>query len=227
MNPAHSDFIARYTEENITVNRLKEIYDQNPGITAAILCSTRLCDPDIEEFLSSNIQHFIYLDGNTPTPLKNRYATPSTLGPDRLAAAVGAATIAPGEDLLVVDFGSAITIDSVSAAGEYLGGNISPGMAMRYKALHELTDKLPLCPEPYTPSETSDNTLSAISNGVAMGIVFEIEGYLARYVQAGKNPKVFFTGRDAFYFADKLKNTIFADCDLVLKGLNRIIEYNA
>ena len=215
------------TEENLSVEKLESILAKNQGIDAAILCTTRNHDPSVEKLLSSKINRFIILGSDTPIPLKNLYRTPETLGPDRIAAAVGAVALAPERSLLVVDLGSAITIDTVTSAGEYLGGNISPGMTMRFKALHQATEKLPLYSAPQEIGTMGDNTKHAIQNGVALGILYEIEGYIARAERLYGDLDIFFTGRDAFYFADKLKKPIFATCDLVLSGLNRIIEYNA
>ncbi len=160
---------------------------------------------------------------NTPVPLKNLYRTPATLGADRLAAAVGAYTIFPCEDVLIMDFGTAITIDLVTHEGEFAGGNISPGLGMRLRALHEYTASLPLVVPPEgTVSLTGTTTEEAISAGAVNGILHEIEGYARRMTGA----KIIFTGGDAKFFAERTKSTIFVECDLVLCGLNRILEYN-
>ena len=225
--PGDTTVAVMYTEQDLSAERLERILAENPGIDAAILCTTRNRDAAVEELLAEKTSRVMILDGNTPIPLKNLYRTPETLGPDRIAAAAGAAALAPGKPLLVVDLGSAITIDTVTPTGEYLGGNISPGMAMRFNALHQATDKLPLCSAPQEPGRIGDDTLHAVQNGVVLGILYEIEGYIARAEQHFGETEIFFTGRDAFYFADKLKKPIFATCDLVLGGLNRILEHNA
>ena len=115
----------------------------------------------------------------------------------------------------------------MSAAGEYLGGNISPGMAMRFEALHRLTDRLPLCSTPSEFALTGTSTRNAIESGVVLGIIHEIEGYISRLSEKNSDLCVFFAGRDANFFANKVKNPIFVIYDLVIKGLNRILEYNA
>lgn len=195
-------------------------------IQAAIVSSTRNPDHDLHQALLQRIPQVIIFDHNTPTPIKNRYATPDTLGMDRLAAAVGAWSIAPDNDLMIIDLGTAITIDLVSRRGEYLGGNISPGMWMRFAALNHYTQRLPMVdPQTEVPPEEAygRNTVDAIRNGVIRGIEHEIEGYMAE----NRDRKIFFTGGDANYFVKSSKNTIFADYELVIKGLDLILEYNA
>jgi type III pantothenate kinase len=110
----------------------------------AIVVSTRGGETETERLVKERAGRFLKLDHSTPVPIKNLYATPETLGYDRLAAAVGAAAMFPGKNVLIVDFGTAITYDIVTAAGEFLGGNISPGAALRFRALHEGTGALPL-----------------------------------------------------------------------------------
>lgn len=219
-------------EPTIDGQTIDAVLSRYPAVDRAILSTTRLADPELETHIEHRVGHLLRFTAATPVPLRNLYATPATLGADRLAAAVGAWGLAPGRELLIVDFGSAITIDRVSAAGEYLGGNISPGLAMRFEALHRLTDRLPLCDatgdEPL--ALTGRDTRQAIRSGVALGIVYEIEGYIDRLTakQAENDPPtLFFAGRDANFFAERVKKTIFVIHDLVIRGLDRILEYNA
>ncbi len=114
----------------------------------AILVSTRGEVPAIEQAMREQAWFFIRFDHTTPLPVENLYATPETLGADRLAAAVGAHTLYPDRTMLVVDFGTAITYDIVTAGGQYLGGNISPGAGSRFRALYDYTEALPLCELP-------------------------------------------------------------------------------
>lgn len=197
----------------------------NPQIASAIISSTRHRDVQLIDFIKSRVPHTVVFSHLTPTPLINRYATIETLGMDRLAAAVGAWSLQPGTDLLIVDFGTAITIDKVTSGGEYFGGNISPGMAMRFAALNHFTDRLPLVvyDECLRGSEKfGTTTTQAIRNGVICGIEYEIEGYIKENTQA----KIFFTGSDAINFVKSSKSAIFADYELVIKGLDRILEYD-
>jgi type III pantothenate kinase len=155
-------------------------------------------------------------------PLCNRYVTPATLGVDRLAAAVGAATLFPKRECLIIDCGTAITIDFLSAAGEFLGGNISPGLQMRFKALHTFTAALPMGrADRHTPL-IGVSTQEAVEAGVVQGAVNELEGYLAQYTVYTP----VFTGGDAFYFAKRIKKPIFVIVNLNFIGLAKIVEHN-
>lgn len=160
-------------------------------------------------------------------PIGNAYLTPATLGRDRLAAAVGAAALYPGRNALIVDLGTAVTIDLLSADGVFRGGCISPGMAMRFRSLHEYTASLPLCDAIDSERAVGRTTDEAIRLGVMNSIAFEIEGYVARLEGEFEDLCVIFTGGDAKFFVKRIKNTIFANCNLVFYGLNRILEYNA
>lgn len=206
---------------------IRDILAQYPQVDSAILSTTRLPDQQTEEYIQRHVDRFIRFGSDTPVPLANLYGTPETLGADRMAAAVGAAGIAPGRELLIIDLGSAITIDRVSAAGEYLGGNISPGMAMRFEALHRFAARLPMCSAPAQYDLTGKTTRNAIESGVVLGIIYEIEGYISALSEENNDLTIFFAGRDANFFADKVKKPIFVVYDLVIKGLNRILEYNA
>lgn len=199
----------------------------HPDIEAAIVTSTREDAGQTAETLRLHIPRVLTLDAQTKIPIRNLYSTPSTLGSDRLAAAVGANHLFPTTNILIVDFGTAITFDVVSAAGEFLGGNISPGAAMRFRALHEFTSRLPEGRLTYDVSLTAISTRQAVDSGVIVGIVHEIEGYISHLGRKFDGLSVIFTGGDADYFAKQLKNPIFANYDLVALGLNRILEYNA
>ena len=120
------------------------------------------------------------VDHNTPVPIRNGYDTPETLGQDRLAAAVGANTICPGENLLIIDAGSAITYDFLSREGEYVGGNIAPGLKMRFTILHRMTKKLPQVEvdENELIPLFGKNTRDAIAAGVIRGVAYEVKGYI-------------------------------------------------
>ena len=196
-------------------------------IDAAVIVSSRDTDEELERFLEQRMKRFLRFDQNVPVPIVNRYATPGTLGADRLAAAVGANTIYPNSDILIVDFGTAITFDFVSAEGEFLGGNISPGAATRFRALHHFTRKLPLCELIDREVFMGRDTVSAIEGGVVNGIVYEVEGYIRDLERKYDGLRIIFTGGDSNFFAKRVKKPIFATYDLVAYGLNRILEYNA
>lgn len=163
---------------------------------------------------------------STPVPIRNAYLTPETLGRDRLAAAVGVAALYPGRNVLVVDLGTAITIDLVSADATFRGGVITPGLDMRFRSLHEYTACLPLCGPACDRRLLGATTRQAIEAGVMNSVCFEIEGYMERLHREFDDLCVIFTGGDAKFFDKRIKNTIFAKCNPVFVGLNRILEYN-
>ena len=194
----------------------------------AIVASTRGEMPALVELARRYADRLLEFTPGTPVPIGNGYGTPATLGRDRLAAAVGAATLYPGRNTLIVDVGTAVTLDFVSAEGVFLGGCISPGMSMRFRALHEYTAALPLCDaSAVEPRLVGRTTEEAIRFGVMNSLAFEIEGYIARMEAQFEDLCVIFTGGDTKFFAKRIKNTIFANCNLVFCGLNRILEYNA
>lgn len=168
----------------------------------------------------------LVLDATVPTPVDNLYESPETLGADRIAAVVGAVQRASGRDLLVIDAGTCITYDFVDAAGRYHGGNISPGLQMRLKALHHYTGKLPLVAAEGRLLPMGKDTETAIRAGVWHGIEYEMAGYIEAMKHKYPQLLVFLTGGNDFSFDTNLKNIIFADRFLVLEGLNRILNYN-
>ena len=192
---------------------------QEDAYEVIVLSSVRHRNVAMEDFLRGK-GPLVVVTGDTKSALTINYTTPDRLGADRLAADLGAITLFKGEDLLVVDFGTAITYDFISKEGECIGGNISPGLKMRLRALAEFTDGLPLIemdPQENIP-ECGIDTRGAMLAGVVLGIVDEIAGYIAR----NEDKKVIFTGGDANFFAKKLKTPIFVVYNLVLIGLAEI-----
>lgn len=204
------------------------VLESYPDVEAAVLVSPRDDVREIESFLKTHLKRYMRFDHTVAVPLKNCYRTPDTLGCDRLAAAVGANALYPATNVMIADFGTAITVDMVSAAGEFLGGNISPGAMTRFRALHDYTCSLPLRTLRQEETELlGRDTFSAIESGVINGIVYEIEGYIGRLSAQYPDLRIIFTGGDGNFFAKRVKNPIFATYDLVAYGLNRILEYNA
>ena len=195
-------------------------------INRAILCKVNNIDPDFMGWLKNTIETLVEFNENTPLPLKNLYKTPSTLGKDRLAAVVGAHTIFPQKNVLVIDTGSAITFDFLNSRGEFSGGNISPGLEMRFRALNEFTSSLPRQSKSEQFPVFGYDSGSAIISGVQKGIIFEIDGYIDELTAKFPNLIIIMTGGDAYFFEKKLKNTIFVVPNLVLIGLNHILHYN-
>lgn len=184
---------------------------------------------DIDLFtkeLEKQTQLLIF-NSETPVPLKNRYKSAHTLGSDRLAAAIGGNAISRDQDILVIDAGTCVKYNFVNAANEYIGGGISPGLQMRFKAMNTFTSRLPLLqPDENYTELIGTNSNESILSGVQSGITNEVDGFIDQYRQRFNNIKVFLTGGDTDFFAKRLKNRIFADPNLILKGLNEIIEHN-
>ena len=171
----------------------------------------------------------VFKPAGTAIPLRNAYGTPQTLGADRLAAAVGAASLRPGRATLVVDAGTALKFDLITADGTYHGGSIAPGLAMRLRALHTFTGRLPLLELPSadaTISLVGDSTTGSLLSGVVNGAVAEITGLIAQYQQAYPGLGVLLSGGDAAFLAARLPARIFVVPELVLLGLNRILVYH-
>lgn len=174
-------------------------------------------------------RHYFYLQLNhrTPLPIDNAYGTPETLGKDRLAAIVGAWELFPKENALVIDTGTCITYDLINADGVYLGGNISPGLSMRFRAMHEFTARLPLVEQAEMEDPVGKSTETAMRNGGQWGAALEMEGFIRLFRNRFGNLRVILTGGDTDFFAKVLKSKIFVNPDLVLRGLNKILIYNA
>ena len=201
---------------------LCSIVERHPEIRRAIVSASGGGEAAVYEALMQRVEYVLnFKSATTPIPIKNGYATPETLGADRLAAAVGGDC-----DLMIVDFGTAITIDYVEG-GVFRGGNISPGVAIRFRALADYTARLPLCSATDDVLEYGTTTVEAIEQGVMQGITNEIEGYILSFLKKKTKKSIIFTGGDAKYFVKRIKNTIFADCEPLILGLNRILNYNA
>lgn len=205
------------------VERLFSLY----SLTDSIISSVVNMEPSLVNALHRCSRRFILFDHHTPVPIKNDYETPESLGLDRLAAAVGAASLCPQKDLLIVDAGSAITYDVLTSDGHYLGGNIAPGLKMRLRALHQFTKKLPMVEvdEHSLIPLFGKNTSGAIVSGVVRGIVFEVKGYIRSLAQQHKNLEVYLTGGNASYILNH-EASIHHEPHLVLIGLYAILRYN-
>lgn len=211
----------------LTADALAPIID-NYKVGRAIISSVTGYDYDYVTWLNEHLKTVILLSSSVKVPVKNGYGTPETLGMDRLAAVVGAAHIKPGAPLLVVDAGTAITYDYMSADSTYYGGNIAPGALLRLRSLNEHTDRLPLVDmrSHHCTEILGQNTQDAIWNGVVRGIAYEIEGYISDLKERESNLEIFFTGGDAFFFEKYIKSSIFVVANLTAIGLNAILNYN-
>ena len=203
------------------VNYVQSIRPQRIMVSSVSYSEEQLKD----EF--SKITTDIYLlKSTTPVPLIKLYDTPETLGADRVAAAIGAKVLYPQKNCLVIDMGTCITYDLVDADDNFHGGIISPGVRMRFKAMNTFTKRLPLLEPEAIPELIGKNTKHAMQSGVMNGLLAEINGLIEEYDKVLTNINVIFCGGDATYFANRIKNPNFVVPELVLIGLNRILEYN-
>ncbi len=200
---------------------------RNFDLRRSIVCSTRGDVRCVVDALREIVGHSMLCDRDTPIPIKNSYSTPETLGCDRLAAAVGARELSSAENQLIIDLGTAITIDLVTASGGFEGGVISPGVEMRLRALNEFTAALPKCNPTSDVIDVARSTNEAIEQGVMRGVEYELMGHIAKMSEKYCEIDIIFAGGDAKYFDLQIKNAIFAPSELIFVGLNRILEYNA
>ena len=202
-------------------------YLSRSKITSCIISSTSIIPEWLTTELELNGVKYIHImNGHTPLPVVNLYKTPETLGTDRISSVIGAFyEMGCSSAILCIDSGTALTYDIINANGEYIGGNISPGLDMRFNSLHRFTSRLPLVSPEGELNETGTSTESAIRNGVIQGIRYEILGYISHFRKKFPGLKVFFTGGSMEYYADISKKYIFADKNIVLKGLNIILNY--
>ena len=200
-------------------------------VAQVLVSSTSRPGSDIRLGLAGLETDFWVLDSQTPVPIRNAYDTPTTLGADRLAAAVGATTLFPGQDCIVFDLGTCLTADFIDREAVFQGGLISPGLQMRFRAMHEQTARLPLVPVPAEldnawPTLTARNTQQAMQSGALNGLLFEMNGIIESYRRERPGVVVLVCGGDASSFESRLKPPIFVVPELVLIGLNRILRYN-
>lgn len=208
--------------ENGSLRNVDDI--EQTDVDGGLWCSVHPVDPSVVDWMTRHGMK--QLTAATPIPLTNAYSSPQTLGMDRLAAAVGAWSMQPGNAMLVVDAGTAVTYDFVSADGIYEGGNIAPGIRLRLESLHKGTGALPLVKAGKDVPLLGKNTETAILCGVINGLRYELDGYIAKLSPDNPSLLVFLTGGDAEIFDIKAKSRIFAVPDLVLRGLARIYKYN-
>lgn len=222
--PGRGMWVSMFDYGELPAGELVELLDTF-AVKAAILANTREFDPQVRTVLE-RVDRVIYFDHRTPVPVANLYATPETLGRDRLAAVCGAHDLYPGANVLVVDAGTCITLDFLSADGAYYGGSIHPGIDMRLRALNNYTGNLPLVQKRSGAELIGDSTESSILAGVAYAVIREMDGMIDDYTGKFGELKVIITGGDSPFFVSQSKKEIFAHSNLVLTGLNKILEYN-
>ncbi|MFC2175360.1 type III pantothenate kinase [Bacteroidota bacterium] len=209
---AHGDF-----------NGIKALltYYQNDSIC---ISSVVALDDGVNAFCKS-VGAFM-VDNKSKTPLINKYQTPETLGMDRICAAVGAKSHFPEHPILSIDIGTCVKYEFISKEGEYLGGNISPGLQMRFSALNQYTSKLPKLAPSAIKGPIGRSTSEALQLGVQQGILFEMDAMIETMKALHPELKIVATGGDLPFFVNELKTHIFADLLLVLRGINEIYLHN-
>ena len=212
-------------DSNSALRHLGEVLRVYP-VQRGILSTVIPLSEDAEDSLKQSGVPFLRFTSLTPVPISNLYKTPQTLGSDRLAAVVAAHALMPERDVLVVDAGTCITYDFVSSSGCYRGGNISPGVAMRLKAMHTFTGKLPMVTVEGETPFWGESTETAMRAGVIQGVRMETEGYIRFLEKEYPSLSVILTGGDAEFLTVKGCREVLIDKELVLKGLNRILNYN-
>ncbi len=224
-----SELIELHTFETLSLYKLKLLLSgferKNMNVRYSIVSSVKEYDKDIRNFLNENY-YFIELSSKIDLPIIIGYKTPETLGNDRIAGVCGATALFPGKDILVIDAGTCITYDFVDKGENYFGGGISPGIDARFKALNTFTENLPLVNRAEDFNLIGNSTTESIRSGVLNGILAEVEGIIKRYENNFGRMKIIFTGGDTIFFDKRLKNDIFALPNLVLNGLNEILDFN-
>lgn len=225
----NSDLKELRTFENFKLTNLKQMLRGLEGkgnkVTYSIISSVKEYDSEIKKFLSKNY-YFIELSSIISLPVTIRYKTPETLGNDRIAGVCGASATFPEENVLVIDAGTCVTYDFIDKEKNYFGGAISPGIDIRFKALNTFTGNLPLVNRADNFDLIGSSTTGSIRSGVLNGLLAEVEGIIRHYVDRFGQLKIIFTGGDTIFFDKRLKNDIFALPNLVLIGLNEILDFN-
>jgi len=200
---------------------ITEQYDIKRAIISHVTNLDRSVILELEKMVN-----LIELNPQTKLPFANKYLTPKTLGVNRLALVAGAKGQFPDKNVLVIDAGSCITLDFLNHDGIYMGGDISPGIEMRYKAVNHYTANLPLLKKTEILPELGDSTENAIHRGILNGVIQEIEGVISQYKRKYQKLTVVLTGGDTIFLAKNLKSSIFAIPNFLLEGLNSILIHN-
>lgn len=222
----HGDVLKTRPVKEFLPSHIDALQLEYDGLNQAILSSVKDYPEELKTALQLKFKTFVELGPDTPLPIENCYESKETLGKDRIAAVVGAFHIYPKSNVLIIDAGTAITYDFLNEDGKYLGGNISPGLEMRFKALNTFTGKLPKIERAEFNKLYGKTTEQAIRAGVQNGFFFEIDSTITSFKEFYNNLKVIITGGDAEFFDNKLKNSFFVHFYLTSIGLNCILQHN-
>ncbi|MGS2725243.1 type III pantothenate kinase [Psychroserpens sp. BH13MA-6] len=205
---------------------IARLFQEYENITRAIVSSVGNLKASQIKFLEKKVK-LLVLSHELDLPFTNLYTTPETLGVDRIALVSASVQQFPHKNVLIIDAGTCITYDFITASNDYLGGAISPGIRLRYKSLNQLTANLPLLETREPETLIGDSTQNAIHSGVVFGVLNEIDGIINAYAEKYSDLTVILTGGDAKFLSNQLKNSIFANSNFLLEGLNFILEYNS
>tara|TARA_Y100000815_G_scaffold113510_1_gene102506 strand:+ start:78372 stop:79142 length:771 start_codon:yes stop_codon:yes gene_type:complete len=207
--------------KNDSEKKIEKIFSGYPGLADSVLSSVGAGHNEVISLLQK-YSRVTVINHQSVFPFQNLYETPHTLGIDRMVLSAGAAMLFPEESKLVIDAGTCVTYDFTDSKNNYHGGAISPGLRLRYEAMHNFTAKLPLLYPEIPENYTGSTTKQSMHSGVVNGLLFEIEGFINRYVQDYGSVTVILTGGDAEFLAVRLKNTIFANSNFLLESLNKL-----
>ena len=207
------------------LSTIKKLIKKYPDLKRAIISSVGRLNESVLNKIRSQIK-LLVLNSKIKLPFNNQYQTPNTLGVDRIALVSASAMLYPKKNVLIIDAGTCITYDIITKENNYLGGAISPGIALRYQALHNLTANLPLLCIKQPKNLIGSNTNESIHSGVINGVLGEINCVTNDYEKNFKELTVILTGGDAEFLSKQLKSSIFANSNFLLEGLNYILEHN-
>ncbi|MNK11001.1 Type III pantothenate kinase [compost metagenome] len=211
-------------EKNEAIKNFQFFLKKHPNITHTILSSVGKEDNELLLLLEKS-SSLIKIGRDTVFPFKNKYETPATLGIDRMVLSAGAVLQYKGANRLVIDAGTCITYDFIDSNDNYLGGAISPGLQLRYSAMHNFTAKLPLLYPEMPLQYIGNSTKESMHSGVVNGVLHELEGFVKQYSEQYQELTIILTGGDADFLAKRLKNTIFANSNFLLESLNLLYLY--
>jgi type III pantothenate kinase len=226
--------LAIYDERSkLSVSRINDLKSEELekelsglNIDKAIISSVRVLPSFVTDLLSARIPYVHLLSHKSRLPFGIEYDTPETLGTDRIAAVAGALSLFPGQEILIIDAGTAITYDYISE-GIFKGGNISPGLNIRFRALNKFTGRLPMVTISDNYTFPGRSTIDSILAGVITGVTYEINEYIRTFEKKSRYLKILLTGGDGSFLKDKINHHVAYMPDIVIDGLNIILEYNA
>ena len=204
--------------------KIAAIVKKHKKITHLVVASVGNVDKDLFLCFQKELEVW-FVSHEDAFPFANNYATPKTLGIDRMVLAAGATLLFKGQNRLIIDAGTCVTYDFVDENDVYHGGAISPGLRLRYESLHNFTDKLPLLTIGSPKDFIGNSTAEAIHSGVVNGLVYEINGFVDEYQSKYLNFIIILTGGDTEFLAKRLKNTIFANSNFLLESLDQTFQY--